>query len=96
MFYPPPEVDSVVVRLKPWTIAPFTVNDESFFRRLVRWLFTQRNKKLHNALVPLIRNERKVDKKAAEEIATSLSPREKRVRDLSPKDFGALANVLGN
>ncbi len=96
MFYPQPEVDSVVVRLKPWAVAPFTVKDEAFFRRLVRWLFTQRNKKLNNALVPFIRSERKLDKVAAGKIACALPLRDRRVRELSPKDFGALANALVN
>ncbi len=96
MFHPSPEVDSVVVQLKPWATAPFTVKDEAFFRRLVRWLFTQRNKKLNNALVPFIRSERKVDKATAGEIVSALLLRDKRVRELSPNDFGALANVLVN
>ena len=56
MFYPPPEVDSVVVRLIPWTKAPFEVNDEAFFRRIAKWLFTLRNKKLSNALVPFLKS----------------------------------------
>jgi len=94
MFHPQPEVDSVVVRLKPWEAPPFPVKDEFFFRRLVRWLFTQRNKKLSNALGPFIRSERKVDKAEAERIASSILYGEIRVRELSPKDFGAVANAL--
>jgi 16S rRNA (adenine1518-N6/adenine1519-N6)-dimethyltransferase len=96
MFHPSPEVDSVVVRLKPWATAPFAVKDEAFFRRLVRWLFTQRNKKLSNAMVPFIRSERKIDKTTAGEMTYALPLRDKRVRELSPKDFGALANALAN
>jgi 16S rRNA (adenine1518-N6/adenine1519-N6)-dimethyltransferase len=96
MFYPRPEVDSVIARLKPWAAQPFVVKDEAFFRRLVRWLFTQRNKKLGNAAAPFIRSERKVDKAKAEEVARALPLSDRRVRDLSPKDFGALANALAN
>lgn len=96
MFYPQPEVDSVVVRMKPWATAPFNVTDDAFFKRLVRWLFTQRNKKLSNAVVPFIRSELKLDKTNAGKIASALPLRDKRVRELSPKDFGALANVLVN
>ena len=66
MFYPQSEVDSVIVRLKPWKTAPFEVKDEAFFRRMVRWLFTQRNKKLSNALVPFIKSTFKVSKEEAE------------------------------
>jgi len=94
MFYPEPEVDSVVVRLKPWATPPFTVKDEVFFRRLVRWLFTERNKKLCNALAPFIRNERKVDKAEAERIASFIPNGDRRVREMSPKDFGAITDAL--
>jgi 16S rRNA (adenine1518-N6/adenine1519-N6)-dimethyltransferase len=94
MFYPAPEVDSLIVRLKPWTVAPFEVKDEAFFRRMVRWLFTQRNKKLSNALVPFIKSTLKVAKEDAEKVACTFSFREKRVRELPPEAFGELANAL--
>jgi 16S rRNA (adenine1518-N6/adenine1519-N6)-dimethyltransferase len=94
MFYPAPEVDSVIVRLKPWTAAPFEVKDEAFFRRMVRWLFTQRNKKLSNALMPFIKSTLKVAKEDAEKMACVFSFREKRVRELPPEAFGELANAL--
>jgi 16S rRNA (adenine1518-N6/adenine1519-N6)-dimethyltransferase len=94
MFYPAPEVDSVIVSLKPWTAAPFEVTDEAFFRRMVRWLFTQRNKKLSNALVPFIKSTLEVAKEDAEKVACAFSFREKRVRELPPEAFGELANAL--
>jgi 16S rRNA (adenine1518-N6/adenine1519-N6)-dimethyltransferase len=94
MFYPLPEVDSVIVRLTPWAAAPFEVKDKAFFRRMVRWLFTQRNKKLSNALVPFIKSTLNVAKEDAEKIACTLRFREKRVRELPPEAFGELANAL--
>jgi 16S rRNA (adenine1518-N6/adenine1519-N6)-dimethyltransferase len=94
MFYPQPEVDSVIVRLTPWKKAPFEVKDEEFFRRMVRWLFTQRNKKLSNALVPFIKSTFKVTKEDAEKTVSTFSFRDKRVRDLSPETFGELSNTL--
>ncbi len=94
MFYPPPEIDSVIVRLKPWKTAPFEVKDEAFFTRIVRWLFTQRNKKLGNALVPFIKNTFKVSKEDAEKLVGALPFREKRVRKLPPEAFGELANAF--
>jgi 16S rRNA A1518/A1519 N6-dimethyltransferase RsmA/KsgA/DIM1 with predicted DNA glycosylase/AP lyase activity len=94
MFYPPPEVDSVIVRLTPWTEVPFEVKDAAFFRRMVRWLFTQRNKKLSNALAPFIKGTFKVTKKDAEKTASIFAFREKRVRELPPEAFGELANAL--
>jgi 16S rRNA (adenine1518-N6/adenine1519-N6)-dimethyltransferase len=96
MFHPSPKVDSVIVRLKPWTTSPFSVKDEALFKRLVRWMFTQRNKKLGNAIVPFIKIDRKVDKIEAQKIARGLPLQDRRVRELSPKDFGALADALVN
>lgn len=96
MFHPPPKVDSVIVRLKPWIASPFSVKDEALFKRLVRWLFTQRNKKLNNALTPFIRNELKVDKASAAKMADAIPFSGRRVRELSPKDFGAVADALAN
>jgi 16S rRNA (adenine1518-N6/adenine1519-N6)-dimethyltransferase len=94
MFYPQSEVDSVIVRLKPWKVAPFEVKDEVFFRRVVRWLFTQRNKKLCNALVPFIKSAFRVSKEEAEKRVCVVPFGERRVRELSPKDFGVLANAF--
>jgi 16S rRNA (adenine1518-N6/adenine1519-N6)-dimethyltransferase len=94
MFYPAPEVDSVIVRLTPWKTPPFEVKDEAFFRRIVRWLFTQRNKKLSNALVPFIKSTFKATKGEAEKTASNFSFREKRVRELPPEAFGELANAI--
>jgi 16S rRNA (adenine1518-N6/adenine1519-N6)-dimethyltransferase len=94
MFYPPPEVDSVIVRLKPWTTPPFSIKDASFFKRLTKWLFTQRNKKLGNALVPFIKSELGLDKAKAGDVASKFSQQNSRVRELTPKDFGDISNVL--
>jgi 16S rRNA (adenine1518-N6/adenine1519-N6)-dimethyltransferase len=94
MFYPPPEVDSVILRLTPWITPPFTVKDPELFTRLTKWLFTQRNKKLDNALPSFIRSELGLDKANAAKMASSLPLRDRRVRELSPKDFGALSDAL--
>jgi len=93
-FYPPPEVDSVIVRLTPWTAAPFEVKDKTVFRRLARCLFTQRNRKLGNALVPFIKSTLNVAKEDAEKVACTVQFREKRVRELPPEAFGEIANTL--
>lgn len=94
LFYPQPEVDSVIVRLVPWHQAPFKVKDEAFFRQMARWLFTQRNKKVGNALEPFLRSTRKLSKQEATRLVEAVPFRERRVRALSPKDFGELANAL--
>jgi 16S rRNA (adenine1518-N6/adenine1519-N6)-dimethyltransferase len=94
MFFPQPEVDSVIVRLTLWKAVPFEVRDEAFFRRMVRWLFTQRNKKLSNALLPFIKISLRVGKEDAEKLASELPFGDRRARELAPKDFGVLANAL--
>jgi len=96
MFYPQPDVDSIILRLKPWSSKRFEVKDAAFFVRMMKWLFTQRNKKVAKALSPFIRSSFKLSKQEAENLALSMPFHDRRVRELSPKDFGALANVLPN
>ncbi len=96
LFYPQPEVDSIIVRLKLWCTEPFEVKDEAFFVRMVKWLFTERNKKLAKAIAPFLRSNLKLSKQDAEKLALTLPFHERRVRELSPKDFGALADALPN
>jgi len=92
MFYPPPKVDSIVVRLK-LRRPPFTVEDKETFFELVRVLFTQRNKKVRNAIIPFLQKRRIVGKEATK-LADSLPFHYKRVWELAPEDFGTLANKL--
>jgi 16S rRNA (adenine1518-N6/adenine1519-N6)-dimethyltransferase len=92
MFYPPPDVDSMVVRLKPREKPPFPVEDEEAFFKLVQTLFTQRNKKVRNAIVPFLRGRMK--KADVTRLADSLLFHDKRVRKLAPEDFGALSNEI--
>jgi len=96
MFHPSPKVDSVVIRLKPPILKPFEVKDQDCFVRLVKWLFTQRNKKLAKALSPFLKTNFKLTKQEADKLALSLPLHDRRVRALSPKDFGAIANALPN
>jgi 16S rRNA (adenine1518-N6/adenine1519-N6)-dimethyltransferase len=94
MFYPQPEVDSVIVSLKSRRPKPFEVNDQVFFVRMMKWLFTQRNKKLGKAIAPFIKSSFKLSKQDAEKLSLSLPFSDRRVRELSPADFGALSNAL--
>jgi 16S rRNA (adenine1518-N6/adenine1519-N6)-dimethyltransferase len=91
-FYPPPDVDSALVRLK-LKPKPFEVTDENLFFQMVQIVFTQRNKKLRNAL-PMFLQKRGIPREKAQEIADSLIFHDKRVRQLAPEDFGALTNEL--
>lgn len=88
-FYPSPEVDIAIVRLKPKDPLPFKVKDEKVFDEIVRTLFTQRNRKVRNAVLPLLHRYGLNDA-----IADLLPFHNKRVRTLAPEDFGVLANEL--
>jgi len=88
-FYPAPEVDAVIVRLNPKKAPPFKVKDKKVFDEVVRTLFTQRNRKVRNAVLPLLHRY------GLENAVADLLPfHDKRVRKLAPEDFGALANEL--
>jgi 16S rRNA (adenine1518-N6/adenine1519-N6)-dimethyltransferase len=94
-FFPEPRVDSVVVRLKPRVVKPFEVWDVGVFVRVVRVLFTERNRKVRNGVLPLLRGMRgdvKVEK--IRELLGSVRFCGRRVRELCPEDFGVLANVF--
>jgi len=92
MFYPPPDVDSMVVRLRPREKPPFSVKDEEVFFKLVQTLFTQRNKKVRNAIVPFLRG--RVRKADATRLADSVLFHDKRVRELAPEDFGTMSDEI--
>jgi len=92
MFFPPPEVDSMIVRLRPKP-PPFQVKNKKAFSELVRVLFTQRNRKVRNAVIPFLQ-KRGITGPDATRIADSLLFHDKRVRELAPEDFGALTNEI--
>jgi 16S rRNA (adenine1518-N6/adenine1519-N6)-dimethyltransferase len=96
MFYPQPNVNSIILRIKPWQTPPFTVKNEQFFEQMVKWLFTERNKKLSNALAPFIKNTLKINKQDSKKIIQTLSYHEMRPRELTPENFGAIANAFTN
>jgi len=91
-FWPPPKVDSVIVRLKPRK-PPFKVMDEGIFLDVVRAIFTQKNKKLRNAIIPFFSKFR-LSSKEARRIADSLPFRERRPRELSPEEIGIIADYI--
>jgi 16S rRNA (adenine1518-N6/adenine1519-N6)-dimethyltransferase len=94
MFFPEPKVDSVIVRLKPWSERRFEVRDEMFLRQVTKWLFTQRNKKLSKALVPFLKTNLKLSKQEVKKVAAALPFHDKRPRELTPEQFGELANAI--
>lgn len=53
-FYPPPQVNSSVVRLVPYQTIPHEAKDYEHFKNLVRQAFSQRRKILRNSLKNLL------------------------------------------
>lgn len=96
MFYPQPEVNSIIIRLKPKKPPPFNLKNKVLFKQFVQALFTQRNRKVRNAVVPFIKSKHVTTVEKAAKLADSLPFHDKRVRELAPEDFGALANALVN
>jgi 16S rRNA (adenine1518-N6/adenine1519-N6)-dimethyltransferase len=92
MFYPTPDVDSMMIRLTPRK-PTFQVEDKEVFFELVQVLFTQRNKKVRNALIPFLR-KREIKSKEAVKLADSIIYNAKRVRELAPEDFAILTNEI--
>jgi len=92
MFWPPPEVNSAIVRLRPRE-PPFFVKDEVVFFEVVQVLFTQKNKKLRNAIIPFFSKFR-IPRKKALELADALPFHYRRARELMPEEIGLTANEL--
>jgi 16S rRNA (adenine1518-N6/adenine1519-N6)-dimethyltransferase len=91
-FWPQPKVDSLIIRLKPRK-PPFRIEDERIFFEVVRAIFTQKNKKLRNAIVPFFSRFR-LSGKEAMKIADSLPFSDRRPRELSPEEIGLIADEI--
>jgi len=90
-FSPPPAVDSAVVRTTPRD-PDYEVEDEAFFLRFVKAVFTQRRKTVRNA----IRNTAHIselDDPDAVVAAADDNLVGKRAGDLAPDDFATLARL---
>lgn len=94
VFYPQPEVDSIIVRLKPRKQPPFTLNNITVFRRMIRSMFTQRNRKVRNAILPFLKGMQGISSKDAAKSVETLPFRDRRVRELAPEDFGTISNAI--
>jgi 16S rRNA (adenine1518-N6/adenine1519-N6)-dimethyltransferase len=90
-FSPPPAVDSAVVRTTP-RAPDYEVDDEDFFLRFVKAVFTQRRKTLRNA----VRNTAHISGLAdpdAVVAAADEATMSKRAGDLTPDEFAELAGL---
>ena len=55
-FFPPPKVDSAIVRLVPHQVNPYLLNDEKVFAQVVTQCFSQRRKTLRNNLKNILQD----------------------------------------
>jgi 16S rRNA (adenine1518-N6/adenine1519-N6)-dimethyltransferase len=94
MFYPQPGVDSIIVRLKPKKPSPFILEDRALFVQLVKSLFRNRNRKVRNAVLPILMGICALTAENAVEKAKALPYCNERVRELAPEDLGALTNAI--
>jgi len=94
MFYPEPQVDSVVIRLTPKEPKPFAVKNEEQFATFAQSLFTNRNRKVRNAVLPFLRGVLGMSKEDACRRVEGSPFRDRRPRELAPEDIGELANAL--
>ena len=91
-FQPAPEVDSAVVKLVPRP-APFEVKDQIFFMDFVAAVFSQRRKKLRNAIL----NTNHVLKIPSIKEVVALLPEDmmsKRAENLTPDELAQVANRI--
>ncbi|WP_440764238.1 16S ribosomal RNA methyltransferase A [Natronorubrum sp. DTA7] len=93
-FSPPPAVQSAVVRLEPRD-PDYEVDDEDFFLRFVKALFTQRRKTIRNGIrntahISGLEDPDAVVEAADEEIL------QKRAGAMAPAEFAALAKLAAD
>lgn len=84
-FYPPPKVESTIIRLVPHEQYPFRAQDEKMFEQIVRQAFGQRRKTLRNSL------RETVDDSIWERVAIRS---DLRAENLTVKDFVDISNAV--
>ena len=98
-FMPPPQVDSAIVRLRPWGAdgagaSPVTVDDPARFFRVVKAGFGEKRKQLHNALTHGLAHI----PAAAIDVALAEAgiDRTRRAESLSLPEWGTLYRAIGD
>lgn len=92
-FYPPPKVDSAVVRIDTYDEPPVAVSNVDFFFRVVKAGFSQKRKQLKNTLAGGL--QRSTDDVIEALEAAGVNPT-RRAQTLSIEEWGRLAEALGN
>lgn len=96
IFYPQPKIDSVTVRLAKRKPTSRGTKDHVFFKGMLRFLFTNRNKKVGNALASFVKSAFRISAEETQKLICALPFLDKRVRSLIPEDFEVIANALVN
>ena len=89
-FYPQPNVDSAIVTIEPKANPP-AIENEPVFEELVRFLFTQRRRKLKAVLTRFLRDKYPT---ATNSILTQITFLEKRIFQISPPELIDLSNQI--
>lgn len=90
-FWPPPQVDSAVLKVRVYERPPVAVNNAHWFFQVVRAGFGQRRKQLKNALAAGLHRHRNAVTAALE--AAGIDPR-RRAETLSLEEWAAVAEAL--
>ncbi|HEY9205661.1 MAG TPA: 16S rRNA (adenine(1518)-N(6)/adenine(1519)-N(6))-dimethyltransferase RsmA [Candidatus Methanoperedens sp.] len=90
-FSTPPQVRSAIVKLTPRP-TPFKMEDEDFFMKFIKAAFSQRRKKLRNALLNNADLLGIKDKSELEKLPADLVNR--RAENLSPRELSNLSDIL--
>ncbi|GLI36415.1 16S rRNA (adenine(1518)-N(6)/adenine(1519)-N(6))-dimethyltransferase RsmA [Desulforhabdus amnigena] len=90
-FYPPPQVDSLVLRIDFFRDSFEEPPSFKFLRNMVNAAFQQRRKTLQNSLKSLFGGDRELLERAFEEMG--IDPR-RRPETLSPEEFLHLARIM--
>jgi 16S rRNA (adenine1518-N6/adenine1519-N6)-dimethyltransferase len=89
-FFPPPKVDSVVLRMTPLSKPRVDVQNQALYRKLVKSAFAQRRKTVRNSLLGSGWQAEQIDQAFN---ATEIDPG-RRGETFTIEEFGALANLL--
>lgn len=93
-FKPQPKVDSALVEIKPKEEKKQLVDQKLFFD-LTRAIFTQRRKKLKNALENTIHMIPQLNEQTLEKSKSEINEYlEKRPEDIEPKELGIISNKI--
>lgn len=98
-FYPAPDVNSIIVRVKPRKTPPFALNDFGFFENFVKWIFTQRKRIARKGIKVALERGMNMDKEEVNNVLDKLIKRfpsiaEKRVYEIAPHELADIANFI--